>query len=101
MDHAMPPNKAQPETNNNQYLGGYKNGFALFGYSVLCNSFDTWSIGSTWCRYIDGYCQMANNSIHYPGGNIAHIWRLIPHAWNLGLRIPCPEHIIDNAQGNR
>jgi PGF-CTERM protein len=55
----------------------YKNGgLTLFGDSVLCNSSDTWNIGSTWCRHIDGYCQMANNSIHHPGGTIDFVWRL-------------------------
>ena len=79
---------------DNQHRGVYRNGgLALFGYSVLCNSSDTWSIGSTWCRHIDGYCQMANNSIPDPGGTIVHIWRL----WNLGLRIIAPKHIVDNA----
>ena len=75
--------------NNNQYIGVYINGLALFSNSVLRNSSDTWNIGSTWCRYIDGYRQMADNRIHHPGGNIAHIWRLIPlraiTAWNLGF----------------
>ena len=72
-------------------LGGMQNsGLALFGGSVLCNSSDTWNIRITRCGNIDGDCQMADNSIHYPGGNIAHIWRLIPSvsfaACNLGLR---------------
>lgn len=70
-------------------MGCSNGGLALSGGSVLCNSSDTWCVGSTWCRYIDGYCQMANNSISHPGGTIACIWGLIPPigitAWNLGL----------------
>jgi hypothetical protein len=66
------------------YING---GLALFGSGVLCNSSDTWNIGSAWCRHIDGYCQMADNSIHHPGGTIGYFWGLIPHggitAWNL------------------
>jgi hypothetical protein len=41
---------------------------------------------------------------HHSGGAIANIWRLIPlggiaacTAWNSGLRITCPKHIVDNA----
>ena len=86
-------------------MGMYKNGgLTLFGDSILCNSTNTWSIGSTWCRHIDGYCQMADNIIRHPGGIIANIWRLIPPdgitACNLRLRITCPRHVMDNAKGN-
>jgi hypothetical protein len=85
---------------NNQYFGVYINGLALFGDSVLCNSSDTWSIGSARCRHIDGYCQMADNRIHHSGGTLAHIWRLNPPGGItacLGLRIIDPKHIVDNA----
>jgi hypothetical protein len=55
----------------------YKNGgLTLFGDSVLCNSSDTWNIGCTRRGHIDGYCQMANYSIHHPGGTINIVWRL-------------------------
>ena len=77
----------QLATKHNQYLGVNRNGrLTLFGSSVLCNSSDTCSIGSTWCRHIDGNSQMADNSIHYSGGINAGIGRLIPPggitAWN-------------------
>jgi PGF-CTERM protein len=82
--------KSTGKTNNNQYKRVQKNGgLTLFGSSVLCNSSDTWSIGSTRCRHIDGNRQVADNRIHHSGGIIAHIGRLIQPggiaAWNLGL----------------
>jgi hypothetical protein len=49
-------------------------GFNLFGGSLLCDSSHTWNIGSTWCRHINGDCQMADNRIHHTGGTIAYIW---------------------------
>ena len=71
-------------------MGVYKNGgLTLFGSGVLCNSPDTCSIGSTWCRHIDGNSQMADNSVHHSGGIIANIGWLIPPggitAWNAGV----------------
>jgi len=73
----------------------YKNGLALFGDSVLCNSSNTRNIGSAWCRHIDGNRQMANNIIRHPGGIIVNIWTLIHPggiaAWDLRLRITCPQ----------
>jgi hypothetical protein len=68
----------------------------LFGDSVLCNSTDTWCIGSTWCQHIDGYCQMSYNSIPHHGGTIVYIWKLTSSgcitAWNLGRVSFAPKH---------
>ena len=79
----------------------HKNGrFTLFGVSVLCYSSDTWSIGITWCRHINGYCQMVDNSIHHSGGANATIWRHIPPGRItacLGFGIINPKHIVDIA----
>ena len=81
----------------------YRNGrLTLFGDSVLCNSSGTCSIGSTWCWNINGYCQMVDYRIHHPCGVIANTgWLIQPGgiaAWNLGLFISCPRHLMDNAQ---
>lgn len=84
----------------------YRNGgFNLFGGSVLRYSFDTGNIGSTWCRHIDGNCQMADNRIHHSGSIIANIWWNIPFdgiaACNLGSHIAASGRIWNDAQGQR
>jgi len=71
------------EINNGAIInicGGLNGRLTLSSSSILCNSVNTWSIGSARRRHIDGDCQMADNRIHHSGGINAGIGRFIPPA---------------------